>query len=94
MQIEPITDSEDVLLPAWLRVALAFVGTVFLLIGIVMLAIPVLPQVWAFLLAAVCFSLASEALWERLDGVLGRWPRLQNATRKLRLRSLSILRRR
>lgn len=72
-------------LPRWLRVLLTLVGTTFLLIGIVMLAIPVLPQVWAFALAAVCFSVASQSVWRWLERRLRRWPRLH--TRACSLRS-------
>ncbi len=79
-------------LPTWLRATLVVAGLGFLLIGVVMLAIPVLPQVWAFALALVCFSLASRALWLWLERKLQRWPRIHDATAALRsnlLRRLS-----
>lgn len=78
-------------LPSWLRILLIFLGLVFGLIGLVMLAVPVLPQVWAFALAAICFSLASQSVWLWLERKLRRWPKIHRATVRWRARILAAL---
>ena len=78
-------------LPSWLRILLIFLGLMFGLIGLVMLALPVLPQVWAFALAALCFSLASHAVWLWLERKLRRWPRIHRVTVRWRARILAVL---
>lgn len=78
-------------LPSWLRILLIFLGLVFFLVGLVMLALPVLPQVWAFALAALCFSLASHSAWLWLERKLRRWPKIHRATVRWRARILEAL---
>lgn len=78
-------------LPSWLRILLIFLGLVFGLVGLVMLALPVLPQVWAFALAALCFSLASHSVWLWLERRLRRWPKIHHATVLWRARILAAL---
>lgn len=78
-------------LPSWLRILLIFLGLVFFLIGLVMLALPVLPQVWAFGLAALCFSLASHSAWLWLERKLRRWPKIHRTTVRWRARILAAL---
>ena len=78
-------------LPSWLRILLIFLGLVFGMVGLVMLAVPVLPQVWAFALAALCFSLASHSAWLWLERRLRRWPKLHRATVRWRARILDAL---
>lgn len=74
--LQPIDFESEQELPRWLRLLLVVVGSGFLLVGVVMLAIPVVPQVWAFALAGVCFSLASQTVWIWLERQLRRWPRV------------------
>jgi len=81
-------------LPRWLRLLLLLIGGGFLLVGIVMLALPVLPQVWAFAMAGVCFSLASETVWRWTERHTRRWPRVHATTCRLRTGILSRLPRR
>ncbi len=84
-------ESEQQPLPRWLRALLLLAGLVFLGVGIVMLAIPILPQVWAFAIAAVCFSLASRSVWLWLERKLRRFPRVHATATSLRERLLERL---
>ena len=94
MQLQTLNLHPERELPPWLRILLILVGTFFMLVGLIMLAIPILPQVWAFALAAMCFSLASQTVWRWLEYRLVRWPGLHTRACRLRGRMLDRLNRR
>lgn len=73
-------------LPRGIRFALFLVGAVFVGIGLVGLALPVVPQVIPLILGAAVLSLASEALHRRLQNLLEPWPSAAERFRRVRNR--------
>ena len=69
-ELEPLPPPLD----GWLRTILLALGTVFVLIGLIGLALPVVPQAIPLALGAAMLSLASERLHHGILGLLSRWP--------------------
>ena len=74
-------------LPQGIRLTLFLVGSVLLLIGLVGLALPVVPQTIPLALGIAILSLASEWVHKRLRRLFVRWPsawrRIQAVRRRL-----------
>jgi uncharacterized membrane protein (Fun14 family) len=78
-------------LPPATRIALWIVGTVLLLIGLVGLALPVVPQAVPLAIGAAFLSLASERFYGLLVRNVERWPRLAQHLVRLRHRLHRLL---
>ncbi|HVS13375.1 MAG TPA: hypothetical protein VMV46_05610 [Thermoanaerobaculia bacterium] len=87
------SNSEEALepLPPATRIALWIVGTVFLLIGLVGLALPVVPQAVPLAIGAAFLSLASERFYSLLVRKVERWPKLARRLVQLRHRMHRLL---
>jgi len=81
-------DPDEILepLPPTTRIAIWIVGSVFLLIGLIGLALPVIPQAVPLALGAALLSLASERFYTLLVKNVERWPRLAHHLARLRAR--------
>ncbi len=84
---EPETTPLEPPLPHWLRVLLFVVGSVLLLIGLVGLALPVIPQTIPLAAGAALLSLASDAFYRFLRTRLRRFPWLWKPIRGFRRRA-------
>ena len=71
-------------LPTTTRVAIWIAGSVFLLVGLIGLALPVIPQAVPLALGAALLSLASERFYSLLVKNVERWPRLAHRLAQLR----------
>ena len=69
-ELEPLPPPLD----GWLRTVLLVLGSGFLLLGLIGLALPVIPQTIPLALGAAMLSLASERLHHGILGLLSRWP--------------------
>lgn len=74
-------------LSPWLRWLLVALGSVALIIGLIGLALPIVPQAIPLLFAVTALSLASEGFWRQMERLLGRWPGLRARVVKLRHRA-------
>ena len=81
-------------LSPWLRWLLVALGSVALVIGLIGLALPIVPQAIPLLFAFTALSLASEGFWRFLERLLSRWPSLRARVARLRQRAHRALSRR
>jgi uncharacterized membrane protein YbaN (DUF454 family) len=79
-------DPEEILepLPLATRIAMWIVGSIFLLLGLIGLALPVVPQAVPLALGVAFLSLASERFYALLVKNVERWPRLAHQLARLR----------
>jgi hypothetical protein len=73
-------------LPKGLRYALFVVGAILVAIGLIGLALPVVPQVIPLVLGAAVLSLASDGLHRAVQRALGPWPGIARRFREVRVR--------
>lgn len=81
-------------LPWPLRIGLFLAGWGLVLVGIVGLVLPGIQGVLTLVVGAALLSLASELAYEKLHGLLHRWPGAWRRIDGLRLKLLRRLRRR
>lgn len=73
-------------LPPATRIAMWVVGSLCLLIGLVGLALPVIPQAVPLALGVAFLSLASERFYSVIAKNVERWPRIAHRLAHLRAR--------
>ena len=78
-------------MPKGTRLMVFVVGGLFLLIGLIGLALPIIPQTIPLTLGIALLSLASERVYRYLQTLLGRWPRVWRTIQALRHRLESWL---
>lgn len=72
--------------PRWLRIVLTIVGCTLVGLGLIGLALPVVPQMVPLVAGATALTFADERLYQALQRGLRRWPRLRTALRRTRQR--------
>lgn len=73
-------------LPQTTRIVLLAAGSGFLLLGLIGLALPVVPQAAFLLVGAALLSVASKRVHAQVDRWLNRWPAASDAFARMRLR--------
>ncbi|MEM6704100.1 MAG: hypothetical protein AAF690_15385 [Acidobacteriota bacterium] len=78
-------------LPTWVRALLFALGSLLVLVGLVALALPVVPQALPLAAGAALLSLASDRLYLFLRTRLRRWPWLWRPLRSFRIQVHRLL---
>lgn len=68
------------------RLLLSVAGALLVLVGLVGLALPIVPQTVPLALGIALLSLASDRIYGHLQTLLGRWPRAWRTIQALRRR--------